>query len=151
MNVPDSLRCLFSATVERSEDGYVVSIPEHEVDAGTVAEGDTVRVGVFDAVDASDDAETASSARSAAADRSSTRRSTSTRAAQSPPVEEGEVREVEIESIGDQGDGIAKVERGFVVIVPGTDVGDTVEVEIDRVMENLAFATPVDEQDAAAV
>jgi predicted RNA-binding protein with TRAM domain len=151
MNVPDSLRCLFSATVERSADGYVVSIPEHEVEAGTVEEGDTVRVGVFDSAEAAADGGAAASARSAAASRSSPGRSTSTRSAQSPPVEEGEVREVEIESIGDQGDGIAKVERGFVVIVPGTDVGDTVEVEIDRVMENLAFATPVDEQDAAAI
>lgn len=29
------------------------------------------------------------------------------------------MREVPIKPIGDQGDGIAKVERGFVVIIPG--------------------------------
>ena len=40
-----------------------------------------------------------------------------------PPVAEGEVREVTIETIGDQGDGIAKVERGYVVIVPEVQPG----------------------------
>ena len=61
----------------------------------------------------------------------------------SPPVSEGETREVEIESLGDQGDGIAKVERGFVVIVPETDVGERVTVEITDVGPNVAFAEVV--------
>lgn len=34
-----------------------------------------------------------------------------------PPVEKGEVRDVTIESLVDQGGGIAKVERSYVVIV----------------------------------
>jgi len=40
---------------------------------------------------------------------------------QKPPVTEGEQRTVEIEDIGDQGDGITRVERGFVVIVSDTE------------------------------
>lgn len=61
-----------------------------------------------------------------------------------PPVEEGNRREVEIENLGDQGDGIAKVERGYVVIVPETNIGDRVTVEIQQVRENVAFADVVD-------
>ncbi|WP_328766624.1 TRAM domain-containing protein [Haloarcula nitratireducens] len=60
--------------------------------------------------------------------------------AQGPPVEEGETRRVEIEDIGEQGDGVARVERGYVVIVPDTELGERVAVEIQTVTENVAFA-----------
>ncbi|WP_242493277.1 TRAM domain-containing protein, partial [Haloarcula hispanica] len=61
-----------------------------------------------------------------------------------PPVEEGEQRTVEIEDIGDQGDGITRVERGFVVIVPDTDVGERVTIEITDVGQNVAFGEVVE-------
>ena len=61
-----------------------------------------------------------------------------------PPVDEGEVRNVTIETVGEQGDGIAKVERGYVVIVPGGQPGDEPTVEIDQVRDNVAFASIVD-------
>ena len=35
-------------------------------------------------------------------------------------VESGDIHEVTIESLGDQGNGIAKIDCGYVVIVPGT-------------------------------
>jgi Predicted RNA-binding protein, contains TRAM domain len=60
-----------------------------------------------------------------------------------PPVEEGEQRDVEIEHLGDQGDGIAKVERGYVVIVPETTTRDRVTVEMQQVRENVAFAESI--------
>ena len=55
-----------------------------------------------------------------------------------PPVEEGEIRYVEIEDLGKQGDGIARVERGYVIIVPGGEVGERVKVEISEVKSNFA-------------
>lgn len=61
-----------------------------------------------------------------------------------PPVDEGKVRNVTIETVGDQGDGIAKVERGYVVIVPGAQLGDEPTVEIEQIQENVAFASTVD-------
>ena len=64
----------------------------------------------------------------------------------SPPVEEGEKYEVEIEDIGKEGDGVAKVEN-FVVFVPDTEVGDQVEIEITRVLRTLAFGEVVGEAD----
>jgi len=62
----------------------------------------------------------------------------------SPPVEEGGVREVTIETVGDQGDGIAKVEWGYVMAVHGTQPGEQLTVEIEQVQENLAFASVVE-------
>jgi predicted RNA-binding protein with TRAM domain len=63
---------------------------------------------------------------------------------QKPPVEEGEQRDVEIEDIGEQGDGISRVDRGFVVIVPDTEQGERVTVQITDVRENVAFAEVVE-------
>jgi predicted RNA-binding protein with TRAM domain len=63
---------------------------------------------------------------------------------QTPPVEKGEQRTVEIEDIGDQDDGITCVERGFVVIVPDTKQSERVTIEITDVRENVAFAEVVD-------
>ena len=54
------------------------------------------------------------------------------------------MREVTIESVGDQGDGIAKVERGYVVIVPDARPGDQPRVEIEQVKQNVAFARVID-------
>lgn len=60
------------------------------------------------------------------------------RPSRQPPVEQGEFIEVEIISLGKQGDGIGKFE-GFVIIVPGTKPGQKVEVEITKVMRKVAF------------
>lgn len=59
------------------------------------------------------------------------------------PVEEGKTYEVEIEDLGSKGDGIAKVED-FVVFVPNTEVGETVEVEITSVGRRFAFGEVVE-------
>jgi len=63
---------------------------------------------------------------------------------QQPPVDVGETREVEIDSIGDQDDGIARIDRGYVVIVPDTEVGDRATVRIETAKENVAFAEIVE-------
>ncbi len=61
----------------------------------------------------------------------------------SVPVEEGEVYDVTIEDLARQGDGIARVE-GFVIFVPGTKVGDEVQIKVERVLPKFAFATVVE-------
>ncbi len=65
-------------------------------------------------------------------------------------MDEGEVRDVTIETTGDQGDGIAKVERGYVVIVPSGQPGHAPIVEVEQVQENVAFASIV-ERDSRAL
>jgi predicted RNA-binding protein with TRAM domain len=54
------------------------------------------------------------------------------------PVDEGEITEVEIEDLGSKGDGIARKE-GFVIFVPGGEVGETYEVEVTSVGRKFAF------------
>jgi predicted RNA-binding protein with TRAM domain len=132
-----TIRSLFSGRVQEEGDTYTIEVPKTEVEAGTLRPGATYRVAVLEAVeDAPARAETTASAPD---ERSGARQS-------GPPVAEGDVREVTVESIGDQGDGIAKVERGFVVIVPDARPGDRPTVRIDDVRETVAFATVVDDR-----
>jgi len=49
-----------------------------------------------------------------------------------------------VETVGDQGDWVAKVNRGYVVIVPETAPGDDLTVKIKQVQQNVAFVTVVD-------
>ncbi|HEY3419890.1 MAG TPA: TRAM domain-containing protein [Methanomassiliicoccales archaeon] len=58
------------------------------------------------------------------------------------PVEEGKTYTVTISDIGSQGDGVGKIE-GFVIIVPDTKIGETVQVRIDRISKKVAFGTLV--------
>ncbi|MEF8883822.1 MAG: TRAM domain-containing protein [Haloarculaceae archaeon] len=130
MEISDELLCLFSADVSDDGDRYVVEVPRREVDTGSVQPGETYRVALI----ASD-----------------VERSTESDADESvpsepqPPVETGEIRYVEIEDIGKQGDGIARVERGYVIIVPGADVGERVKVEVTEVKSNFAVGEIIDE------
>lgn len=64
-----------------------------------------------------------------------------------PPVDEGDILDVEIEDVGDKGDGIARVGPGYIVFVPETEVGERVEVELTEVRENMAFADVVNRYD----
>ncbi|ACV24769.1 TRAM domain-containing protein [Methanocaldococcus fervens] len=58
------------------------------------------------------------------------------------PVKEGETYTVTIEDMGRGGDGIARIE-GFVVFVPETQKGDTVDVKITAVKNKFAFAEKI--------
>ena len=58
------------------------------------------------------------------------------------PIEAGKDYDVNIEDIAREGDGIARVE-GFVVFVADTKVGDTVKIQIDKVMRRFAIGHKV--------
>jgi len=60
------------------------------------------------------------------------------------PVEEGETYEVEIEDLGSKGDGIAKIDD-FVIFVPDTEVGQTVNIKVTSVGRRFAFGEVVEE------
>lgn len=137
VEIPDSLRSVFSATIHERDGGYVVEIPADEVTHDAVTVGETYRVALLDTPPARASAEQDAS-------QSSQSQRRDRQHSPGPPVAEGERREVTIETIGDQGDGIAKVERGYVVIVPGVQPGQQPTVEIEQVQENVAFASVVE-------
>ncbi|MFB6169359.1 MAG: TRAM domain-containing protein [Haloferacaceae archaeon] len=128
MQLPTSLRCLFSGRVEVRDGSYVIEVPRDEIELGDIEAGGVYRVGVLGRPAESETAE------------SSAERSDSS---DGPPVSEGEVREVEIEDVGDQGDGLARVGPGYVVFVPGASVGDRPTVRITSARENVAFAEKI--------
>jgi predicted RNA-binding protein with TRAM domain len=64
------------------------------------------------------------------------------RPARPVPVAVGGEYDVEIESLGSRGDGIARIE-GFVIFVKNTKVGDKLKVRVNSVSRRFAIATPV--------
>ena len=128
VEIPDRLECLFSASVEEAGDSYSIEVPKDEAERGTISAGETYRVVLLENTPAD---ESEPSHTDTASTSSTTPR---------PPVSTGDTREVTIETLGDQGDGIAKIERGYVLIVPGARPDDEVTVEITQVRENVAFA-----------
>jgi predicted RNA-binding protein with TRAM domain len=129
LEISGKLLCLVSSRIERRNGSYVVEIPESEIEEGDLEEGDVYRVGVLGGKEKKKKREEGSEGGSQL----------------QPPVEEGEIRYVEIEDLGKQGDGIARVERGYVIIVPDAEVGDRVKVEVDEVKENFAVGEVLEE------
>jgi len=54
-------------------------------------------------------------------------------------LEEGNTYEIQIESVGSKGDGIAKFDK-FTIFVPGTAKGQIVKIKIKKISGFLAFA-----------
>jgi predicted RNA-binding protein with TRAM domain len=136
MNISDQLHCLFSAEIEERDGSYVIELPERELELGTIDEAETYRVALLSAPKELDEGQTPVPEQSSGTDQFDDTEPDRPE----PPAEEGETRAVEIEDIGSQGDGITRVERGYVIIVPDTERGERVRIEITDVQENVAFA-----------
>ncbi|WP_227355260.1 TRAM domain-containing protein [Haladaptatus salinisoli] len=141
MEISDKLLCLFSADVTMKDDEYVVTVPRREIDTGSVESGETYRVALI-----SRETETESEESQTTATNESTTSTGTVSSEPQPPVEAGEIRYVEVEDIGKQGDGIARVERGYVIIVPGAEIGERVKVEITEVKSNFAVGEIIEEE-----
>lgn len=137
MSASDDLLCLFNAKVQRQNGSYLIEVPEREISIGDIQEDEAYRIAVL---------QKPSTDQGAPRTRETPGRSGGP-PAEEAPVEEGDIEEVEIEDIGDKGDGIARVGPGYVVIVPETDLGERVAVEITEARENVAFAEVVERQD----
>jgi predicted RNA-binding protein with TRAM domain len=131
VEISDKLLCLFNADVRDEDNRYVVEVPKREVETGSIDPGETYRVALISR---------------AAESTSETVDSDGPTSEPQPPVEPGELRYVEIEDIGKQGDGIARVERGYVIIVPDTAVGDRVKIEVSEVKSNFAVGEVIEEE-----
>jgi predicted RNA-binding protein with TRAM domain len=137
LEISDQLLCLFNGEVTVSDDEYVVRVPRSEVEHGAVDPGEVYRVALI-----SRDAEPAGGGGGESGTETA---DTEASDQPQPPVEEGEVRYVEIEDLGKQGDGIARVERGYVIIVPDAEVGERVKIEVTEVKSNFAVGEIIEE------
>lgn len=136
MKLPDNLLTVFSAELEERGGTPVIVLPEQEFRAGELAVGDTYRVAVLSSP--------TTQTRSTSGD--VTRERQRAHEESQPPVEEGDLCEVEIEDFGEQGDGIARVGPGYIVFVPDTAVGDRVTIKITQARDNFAFAEVVEDE-----
>ncbi len=133
VEISEKLLCLFSTEVSAEEDRYVIEVPRQEVETGDVDPGDVYRVALISREEGEE------------ADASATAQPQSAPSEPQPPVDVGETRYVEIEDIGKQGDGIARVERGYVIIVPGADIDERVKIEVTEVKSNFAVGEIIEE------
>ena len=132
VEISDELLCLFSERVREEDGTYVIEVPQREIETGSVDPDEIYRVALISR-DRSESTESTESGTGAPSSEPQ------------PPVEAGEIRYVEIEDIGKQGDGIARVERGYVIIVPGAEIGERVKIEITEVKSNFAVGEIIDE------
>ena len=132
----DSPSCKYTARLERDGDRYVVEIPSREIELGSLSPGDVCQVTVDLLEEGAPEASTTGSA------------TDQTDGSDGPdqPVTVGERLTVQIDDMGQQGDGIARVGEGYVLIVPGSDVDDEVEVEVQHTNPTYGFAEILDDQ-----
>lgn len=133
MELSDTLLCLFSSEIDHRDGSYTIDIPGREVELGDLEPERSYRIALIPQARTQPDSDPDPNEESAQATAES-----------SPPVVEGDHRTVEIETIGDQGDGIARVEQGYVVIVPDTDPDERIDIEITSVTDTVAFAEVVE-------
>ena len=134
MEISEQLTCLFAAEVEERDQSYVVEIPKQEVNVGYVDPTEDYQVAVL-----KQPSENSQPVPTQNRDDPSQQPDID-----QPPVSTGETRVVEITEMGDQGDGLTRVKRGFVVIVPETEVGERVRIRIETVRETVAFGKVVE-------
>lgn len=137
-DTPGELQSIYTAEIVARDDEYMIEIPTREVELGTVSPGDVIQVALLTSPDVGPDVEKTHSGFD------DQRQSSDGREQVDPPVSEGETLEVTIESVGDQGDGVAKVDRGYVLIVPGTKPGEQPVVRVETVKENVGFAEVIE-------
>jgi len=134
MEISNELTSLFSAPIEEYRDSYVIKLPRAELEEGLVEASESYQVALISnrvgPDTAQEDSENTATEQSVDRDE--------------PPVSVGETRVVEIEEIGDQGDGLTRVDRGYVVIVPETEKDERVRIRIRHVREMVAFADIVE-------
>jgi predicted RNA-binding protein with TRAM domain len=138
VEISDDLLCLYTAEIDTAGETYTIEVPKREIEQGQIDTTGTHRVAILP---------TDRSSSRSQPDRQSPSRDDHS---ESPPVDEGDVVDVEIESLGDQGDGIARVGPGYVVIVADTEVGERVSVRITEAQPNVAFADVVERYDRDA-
>lgn len=131
--IPNSLLSYFSANIKKQGDTYIIEVPEHEIDNGSLELDSQHKVAVFGSEEEQEN-------------QSVTPSEQELTSGMTPPVREGETRTVEIIDKGSEGDGITRINEGYVLIVPDGAVGETLEVEVVSVNPNFAIGEKIKEE-----
>lgn len=140
MEITDDVHGVFSADITEQDGSYTVTIPKREITRGDVDDDAVYRVALIETPTTATGEPTSETAKS----QTDTHPNTPADDESGPPVDVGDRRVVEIEAIGEQGDGIARVEHGYVIIVPETEEGEQVTIEVNEVNQNVAFGDVVE-------
>lgn len=135
-DIPGTVQSIYTAEIAEHDGSYIITVPDRELELGAIDPGDVIQVALL----RSSDAESGVGHARSEADGQRQAPDDREQRADDPPVTEGETLEVTIESVGDQGDGVAKVDRGYVLIVPGTTPGEQPVVRVETVKETVGFA-----------
>lgn len=130
----ESPSCKYTAQIERTGNQYVIEVPSREVDLGTLSLDDVCQVTLTIREHDHASPDSTSSSTDSTGDE--------------VPVSVGEQLTVEIEDTGQHGDGITRVDQGYVLIIPGSEVGDEVTVEVQQTNPTYGFAEVVDNTSA---
>ncbi|WP_423746473.1 TRAM domain-containing protein [Haladaptatus sp. SPP-AMP-3] len=141
MEIPDKPQCLFSSEIEVEDESYTLTVPAREIIDSDIQPDAAYRVGILKHPSPADSTEPEIAPSPSTHQEQNHDRQSSHSVA---PVEEGDHRTVDIEGIGEKGDGIARTDNGYVLIVPDTKKHDRVPVEIINVTPNVAFAEVVE-------
>lgn len=137
MQISDDVLCVFSQQLTEQHGSYIIEVPVRELDDGELEQGGVYRVALLAPPTTPSENQRSNPDQEGGG----------TESGPAPPVTEGDRRTVDIEAIGEQGDGIARVDRGYVVIVPETELNERVTVEIIQVTETVAFGDVVERSD----
>jgi predicted RNA-binding protein with TRAM domain len=138
MEIPDRLRAVFSGNIEAVGGRYVLEIPDREIASQTVSEGGVYRVALLE----TNGEEPQHGTPAVATDETPINQSDAENAG--PPVAEGDILTVEIKDVGSEGDGLTTIGNGYVIIIPGTKIGEEVTIEMTTVRESVGFADVVE-------
>ncbi|GAA0256538.1 TRAM domain-containing protein [Haladaptatus pallidirubidus] len=140
MEIPDELRCLFSSEIEAEDGSHTLTVPSQEIVEGDIQPDTAYRVAILKQPSPADSTAQETESTTTRDEKTHDRQSSNSEA----PVEKGDRQTVEIEGVGEKGDGIARVDNGYVIIVPDTEKRDRVTVEINNVTPTVAFAEVVE-------
>lgn len=129
-SILNSLLSYFTAKIYEEDEKYVIEVPKHEVQQGSLDLDSPHKVAIF----GSEEEQAA---------QSTTPSHEELTPGPSPPVREGEELTVDVVDEGSEGDGIARINEGYVIIIPEGTVGDSLEIEITAVKEQFAIGEQI--------
>ena len=126
------LSCLFSSLVEADDESHFIMLPSQELISLDIDTNTTYRVLFLPKLPGEKSLPNKSLSPSIISPPSDTL------------VTIGDIYEVLVEDIGNEGDGIARIGPGYIIFIPKTDIGHKVKIKINSVTNRCAFAEVIE-------